>query len=120
VSRHEALAQRRQSLVKRSNTLRAQMGDDSRAIEAVVAQGLSLGRVGLGAAALMTGLLALRRRKAGRSPWRRLALGFRLLPLALGLWRTMQAARRPAAPPHNPDHAPGHAPGDLPHADRSP
>lgn len=118
MSRPEALARRRRALVARSNALRTQMGEDSRAIEAVVAQGLSLGRVGLGAAALMTGLLALRQRQrqAGRSRWRLLASGLKLLPLALGLWRSMQAARRPAAPAR----APGHAPGDGPHADRSP
>jgi hypothetical protein len=116
VRRPEALARRRQALVARSNALRTQMGEESRAIEAVVAQGLSLGRVGLGAAALMTGLLALRKRTAGRSRWRLLASGLKLLPLALGLWRSMQAARRPAATAR----APGHAPGDGPHADRSP
>lgn len=97
MSRPDTLARRRQSLVARSTELRNQMGGDSRAIEAVVAQGLSLGRVGLGAAALMTGLLALRKRTAGRSRWRLLAAGVKLLPLALGLWRSMQAAQRPQA-----------------------
>lgn len=108
----EALARRRQALVARSNTLRQQMGDDSRAIEGVVAQGLSLGRVGLGAAALMTGLLALRRRTAAGSRWQWLASSLKLVPLALGLWRSMQAARRPAATP-DPD-------GPQSHADRAP
>lgn len=116
MSAPDTLARRREALVARSQALREQMGSDSRTLEAVVAQGLSLGRVGLGAAALMTGLLALRKRQAGRSRWRLLASGLKLLPLALGLWRSMQAARRPAAPAQ----APGQAPGDGPHADRSP
>lgn len=107
----DTLARRRHALVARSQALREQMGDDSRVIETAVAQGLSLGRVGLGAAALMTGLLALRRRGAGRSRWRLLASGLKLLPLALGLWRSLQAARQ-ATPRHDDD-------SPLPHADRS-
>lgn len=110
----EALALRRQRLVAHSDALRAQLGRDTRDVHSAVVQGLSLARVGLAAAAVVTGLLALRRQRAVRSPLRLVAGGLKLLPLALGVWRSLQVARRPRATGSADDAS------HLPHADRSP
>ena len=91
--RHD-LARRRSQLVVRSRRLRRQMDDDCVQIEQGVAQGLSLGRLALGALGFLGAAAALRRAGARKPVWRLVAGSLRLLPLALSLWRNVQTTRQ--------------------------
>lgn len=92
MNRAETLAERRRVLQQRSAMQRERLAGDARSVEASLAQGLGLFRVLLGSAGFGATLMALRRRTGAR----RLAAALRLLPLAWGVWRTVNAARRPS------------------------